>query len=395
MGELVPVHAFGINSDALFNDNFVVYDLERGQEQIAFPVGTQLAAFDTQSRTIGFFTSDLNGEELSIISLALSPDERWIAAAYCGRISDESQVFVYRTSNRRKIVQLGHKGRVSSLCFSGDSKSLISVTGESLQIWTWGSQKVEYSAAITGINRISCPPTVPGSAFLLSSTGRQHCRLWTTNGHRISYLRITLNEAEELKHDFRDHVWITNSVDKKLMIFAVIMVSLSKEYKDEDALSTTSVNLYKIIDGISSSRPRIEFDQTVNVEVKDAVKIATISMSCRGFVLGGTNGIYFYDKQRTSKQKYSFAKSGQIVNESYNEIISIKCRASDPNQLLLLSNTKTIYQVDSDISPYNCNDTLGKFLSSAGHVGSIYDIDCCVEKPYIVSFGKDGLVKIW
>ncbi len=388
MLDLSTSQVFGNNGP--LHDNFVVYSTEKGPDQIVFSAGCLLGSWNVQTRTTKFFESKQQKGEVD--ALTISPDDKWIAAA-CRETSGDSKLIVYRTSNRKRAANLTQKGRVRSLCFTGNSKQLICAGEDSIFIWSWESNTLDFSATFSGtISKISCPPKFSGPTLLMTSTGKNHSRLWMANSsHRISNTRINLTEAEEIRYDFRDHTWLTNIGSKKSLLLAIVMEPHARKSSPCEA---SSINLYKIYDGISSSRPRLEFDQTINTGLEKGVKIATISLTPKGFAVGSSKGISFFDHKLDSEGKISFINAGQAKTDDNETIFTIKRSKSESNTLFLLTNRFKIYQTDVDDVLYS-NDAFEEIISEAGHVGGVDDMDCCVEKPYIVSCGKDSKVKIW
>ena len=49
-----------------------------------------------------------------------------------------------------------------------------------------------------------------------------------------------------------------------------------------------------------------------------------------------------------------------------------------------------------NISEFEVADSSPRtFIAGTGHKEGIVDLDCCLEKPYIVTCGSDNTVKVW
>ena len=386
--ELTPSHAFGIQGP--IRDNILVYSDSRAIEHVVYPVGCHIVCFDSESYSTRFFEQPTNYG--LVTALAIAPNEKNIAAAYRATIGDGANVVVYRTNGKR-VASLVHRSRVTSLCFSGDQ--LIGSAEDSMNIWSWETEKLSFSTSITtgNITRVSCPPTQGSSNLLVSSTGKGHCRLWIANArHRLTNSIIPSPNTEQ-KYDYRDHTWLTTLGTDQTLFLAIVTEPLSKD--GNPCSEETKVCIYKVTDGTSSSRPRVELDQTIQTELRKGIQITTILAfrSSPGFALGGSKGtVITYDYHHDGGSHQNFVNKKRLSKESNGTVVSIQNSKED--RLLIYSDENIIHELD--IGEFEGErSTFTDFLTNAGHSRGIDDMDCCMEKPLIVSCGKDKAVKIW
>ena len=402
--QIVPYHAFGINGP--IRDNIVTYRDSKDSDHVIFSAANFVVSLDSETKSTRFFEQPPGTANGEITALSISRNEKNIAAAYAHRATsgDGAQVFIYRTSNRKRVASLVHRSKVTSMCFSGDSKQLIVAAEDSLNIWSWENQKLDFSAAFEGnITRVSCPlGQFSASTLLIASTGQGYCRLWmsiASTRHHLTNSMIT--PVLEQKYDYRDHAWLSNvDANDQTLFLAIVTEPLSKD--DNGVFNVpcpqeTTVNIFKIVDGISSSRPRVELNQSVQTNLRKGVQIMCIAAtrSSPGFALGGSNGtLLLFHQEDDCDGKPTFTNTKRLANENHGAIISIQNRNIHEETLLICSEDKRIYELDvGELQDTNCSCT--DFYIETGHLGGIDDLDCSIDKPYLVSCGKDRAVRIW
>lgn len=394
--ELVIDHAFGIHGP--IRDNVLVYatsdSSNRSNNLIIYPVGSRLAAYEPSSRNIEYFNSRAMQD---ITALALSSNQKFVAASNQCYLGDGVEVNVFRTENRRRTNTLLHKKKITSLCFSGDSKQLIAASEGSIVIWAWKNEKVDFSASINSdITRIACPvPLSSAEGLLFSSSGYGHMRLWRTSTsarQRLNNFMVLPSQAKEQQFNFQDHTWIGQGSNKTRLL-AVIMEPFYKGVVDSSCSGDTTVVIYNVCDLDSSSRPEFQVEDSVQL----CSKIITIAPFAHdlGFYLGGSMGqVFAFERKKERKGEYVYLKTKHFNGDIDESFISISVCERD--RLFLFSDSMCLYTVDpNELEGDNLTLLVDK-SPSGGHKGGIRDMDCCMEKPLITSCGKkDRCIRVW
>lgn len=400
--KLSPFHTFGING--CIRDNIVVYNDSKGTEQVVFPVGSNLVAYDSETKSTSFFEAQKHqvAHNRPPTALAIAPSEKFIAIALSGLDGEGGLVVVFKTATRKKVISMLNRSRVKSMCFSCDTKHLICACEDSINVWLWENNKLDFSAAITGnITRVASSLShFSPSTSLFVTSGKGHNRLWiASNRQRLSNTKLTQTETNESKFQYEDNAWLTTGDKEQDMLLAVIAVPLEKDQNGMLSVpchQDSIVNIYRISDGISSSRPRVEHDQTVALELQKEMQATTITglRSSPGFAIGATTGtILLYEYQEIAGNQKTYIKTRQISNGDDSPVVSILNRNIHDDRLMIYCHNR----IDIlNISEFEVADSSPQtFIAGTGHKEGIVDLDCCLEKPYIVTCGSDNTVKVW
>jgi WD40 repeat protein len=103
------------------------------------------------------------------------------------------------------------KGDFVSVCFSGDSKYLITVsTDRTIVVWSWEKEKIVTSSTVVGdCTRVSCPPLSTTSNLQITTSGPGHLRVWTFNPADSMMKPNALVPQSKESETFADHTWLT------------------------------------------------------------------------------------------------------------------------------------------------------------------------------------------
>jgi WD40 repeat protein len=398
--QVTPTHAFGIHGP--IRDNIVIYKHDRDKEGVIFPVGSQLVAFDPEENKMNFFERKQNDND-AITALALSSTKNQVvAAAFYGSSNDGAQIRICKTNNRQNISTLLHRSKINSMCFSGDSKLLICASEESITIWSWEKEKLDYSESITGsITRLSCPlQSITSFDLLISSTGTCHARIWVASSrHRLNNFMIMQNKAKEQKFIFQDHTWLKSNDNEDNLRLAVVMEPRRKTTgSDSASLSDISIAIYQVNENPTSTRPSLDLEETICIDEK--IKIFSIApfQSSPGFYLGGSKGtLLAFEREQDRNGEVTFTKSHHLRQDMDENFISVQAFNTNNDNLLVLSDAMKLYTccIGNSENPKDDENVFIPFISN-DHCGGIVDIDCSLEKSLLVSCGGiENKILIW
>ena len=399
--DLVPTHAFGIHGP--IRDNILVYKHDRDTKRFIFPVGSQLVSFDPKDNQMEFFDMKKNHHG-PMTAMALSPSQKVVATASCGNnLSDGAQIHIFKTLNRRRITTLPHRSKINSICFSGDSRYLICASEDSINIWSWEKEKLDYSESITGcITRLACPTqhmNITSSELLFSSTGTSHARIWMASSrHRLNNIMIMPNQAKEQKFIFQDHVWLRNSDSEDPLRVAVVMEPRRRSVGCETAnLSDISVVIYQVNDNTTSSF--LDMEATIPLSLDRNVQIFSIApFRSTGFLLGGSKGtILVFDYEQGRNGEATFVKSHHLKKETDESFTLVQGLLGNTESILAVSDAMKVYTccVSNSLSENVCDEIFSSLISNTHH-GGVVDIDCITEKPLMVCCGgMNNIISVW
>jgi len=129
----------------------------------------------------------------------------------------------------------------------------------------------------------------------------------------------------------------------------------------------------------------------------------TIAKSSRGFILGGTNGLFsVYEKTSDRKDPYMHIKSFYIPQESFS---SLTVSATDEHVVCLSTSPPSSGSGSRLVSfPLGAVDVMAESDAAASivpvspgglHSGSVIALSTCLQKPYVASVGSDRTLRIW
>lgn len=390
--DLVPTHAFGVHGP--IRDNILVYKHDRGANRFIFPVGNQLVTFDPKDNQMEFFDRK-KYHHGHMAAMALSPSQKIVATAFCGNnVGDGAQIHIYKTLNRKKITTLSHRSKINSICFSGDSRYLICASEDSINIWSWEKEKLDYSESITGsITRLACPPqpmNITSSELLFSSTGTSHARVWIASSrHRLNNVMIMPNQAKEQKFIFQDHVWLKNIDNEDVLRFAAVMEPRKRNAGcDTINLSDISVVIYQVNGNTTSSF--LDMEATIPITLDRNVQIFSIApFRSTGFLLGGSKGtILAFDLEQERNGDATFVKSHHLRKDTDESFTSVQSLVGNEESIVAVSDAMNIYIccISNSSDQTYCNDAFRSLIPNTHH-GGVVDIDCITEKPLFVCCG--------
>lgn len=153
LGELILRHSHGIRPDI---PGCLLY---RDERTVIYPCGRNLVVEETDSHRQAFIPYAGDHGEDGITAMAITPNRRFLAVA---EQHSPAVVTVWdlQTSRRRKVIasKEGHSQKIVSMCFSPDSKYLVTQGGRpewALTYWNW--EKPKFMASVKSTNSLSSP----------------------------------------------------------------------------------------------------------------------------------------------------------------------------------------------------------------------------------------------
>ncbi|GMH81547.1 hypothetical protein TrVE_jg1075 [Triparma verrucosa] len=385
------VHGFGVHGPIRDNVVFVNAEKENAQvkEALLFPVGQLLCLFWADDNEMSFFQGSAPNVR-AILSLSLAPSKKMVAVCeQCGP-NDGAQCSVYfmRTKKRVKTViypKQSKDGNFTACCFTGDSQALITIAGSDMIIWDWMSQKVKHTISLgaTNVSRVSCPPTSISGQIQITTSGKQHLRIWSVSGDAAVKPVPIFKEHEH----FVDHCWL--NTDGGIQRMAAVTEGTSAEMGGQ---RIGTVLLFQSID----EPPYLEYRRTMTVLLRGSTRIETIAASSRGFILGGNNGFFsVYEKTDDRKDPYMHIKTFYCGKESFS---SICCNHNDEQVVAFSKNCRLLSfplgSVDM-IDEAQAESSFLDIIPGGSHEGSIINTSVCAQKPLLATVGSDRTVRIW
>ncbi len=405
--ELDLHHCFGLHGP--IRDNILVYQSNdtnnQNVEHLMFPVGNQVVDFLNNDKTMKFFRLE-NISSFSKISLmCLSQDAKYLgicSESYSDSttVGDGTQIRIYSVSSHRKVKTLFHRNIITAMCFSDDSKQLIMTSEESLLIWSWEKEKIEYTSPIEGgkITRIRFPPSQTTSILTFSTSGPSHLRLWIGSPRqRIHNSLIMQSQSKEQKYNFVDHTWLMN--DKKNYQLLVVILNPYPTKATFEERST--VMIYKLCNDENTQKPVMFLEQTFDVGIPSGGNVLSIASFKKslGFYLGGSDGyLGIFEKKEDRKGDCTFQETETQYIEKKDDIIIMK-PGTDDDKLYLFSDKLNIYvhsMSSMDTYGFEFSGNFFDILNGGKHYGGIIDCDICdTGRPLFVTCSDDCSIRMW
>ena len=380
--------SFGFSSVSI-RDNFVVFN-SNGTDKFIFLNGQRLVTLDPKSNTTQFFTP---AEPLKVTALIISQNEKYVAISSEEYQNEIVKIVIYNVNSRKRLSTLIHREKVTAICFSPDSRHLISTTVSSINVWDWEKGKIVHTNVFQSLcTRLSFTKDeyiLP--SLVVCTSGPRYCRLWVASAslQTLSNIKIVSTERYELNTNFIDHAWIPNC-DADKTTLAVIVGPL-------DENSTTfphSVQIYSIQKGDNiAARHRVEIQQEINIQFEP---YAIISLKTPGFAISGSNGMVQLYKIRAKTKGISVYAITKEYTGSSDRIFHTIQRSKVSSDLFIFDITnRRICNILLDVRQEN-SISLKPSTNRAGHIGGVRDMDTCIDRPLIVSCGcNDGIINVW
>lgn len=369
-------HIFGLKSDVANNIHFVE------DNQVLYPAGHNIIIYNLHTKTQRFIHgSDVNGLQgrTEITALAVSPNKRYVAIAERGRERAVCHVYDVRKLKKRKTLNTSevHSREFTSLCFSPDSKFLLTQGGSSthgnelvLVNWLWSKSK---AIQITPIETRNQPiyqcSFCPADPTLVCVTGRNVLKFFRVDNSATILSEIEASMLGKESQDYLCHEWLGG---KKLVVG-----------------TRAGTLLY-----FENTMLRAQLDQNNSMAGGIAGKsVEVVAAYSKGFVVGCDEGmlkVFEADPESHYKLVRIFTVDGNPVR-----VKSIAISPSDEDVVLSMENQQlfVLEQFDSDMS--RSEEMKFKPLAVPFHCGAITGLDVCTRKPEIVTCGMDKSIRVW
>lgn len=380
--------SFGFSSTLSIRDNFVVFKAN-GTDNFIFVNGQRLVTLEPKSNTTQFFTQ---AEPLQVTSLVISQNEKFVAVSSESHRDENVKIIIYCISSRKRVSTLSHKEKVTAICFSSDSRYLISTTTSSVNVWDWNTGKVMLTNVFQSYcTRLSCAKDeLLPSTVVVCTSGPRYCRLWTSFSHKLSNFKIVSTEQYESNNNFIDHVWISNS-DANKTILAVLVGPLGDNSTNQ---VPHCVQIYSVQKNTNAAaRLRVEMYQEIKIEFKTN---AITSLSTSGFVVSGCNGlIHVYENRSKTKGIPVYVNTKKNLGSSERIFQTVQQSKVSSNLYIADTTNRNICEIcvdDKDITSLIVTPS----THGTSHIDGVRDMDTCIDRPLLVTCGyDDGIVNVW
>lgn len=391
---------FGIGIESIVGRDHVIL-LEshfNSTSSLIIPVGRKLGVLKVGSdgsQSMQFFPLTYNVMEIT--ALTISSDRKYVAV--CVRLDDgRAQTIVHRLrdfQNRKAPFKTLEREKVSLsltyICaaFSGDSKQLILSCSNSIEVWKWEQEKVQYAASIQNSqpSRVLCAPFSSIQSPLFTTSGKGHMRMWTAfAGDRFCNKTLMSRMSDEKFIDVCDHIWL-RSQDNSTETGRLVAVSRGQQ--DNEYIAITFHFTRNVDKFVVKQHARTAIDTNL---VRGKTLINCISPFFDGFLVSGSLGfIASFQPKKDDNSKFIQLNAIQTNQE---DIFSCASCAVDNNQIILYSDkSKRMYSCFQ--SPQLEREQLIEIFPNQFHSESIIDCDVLEPQRLCITASKDNCVKIW
>ncbi|KAI8901791.1 hypothetical protein BC833DRAFT_76653 [Globomyces pollinis-pini] len=391
-------HVFGLKASTTGNLFFL------DEQTVIYPAGANVIFYNHDTKTQRFIHLSEKAEDMTTITV--SPNKKWLAIGEQGK---KPQCVIHELTSFRKrkalsIPDLEAKEFVS-ICFSGDSKFLVTQSGGPdwlLHFWSWEKSKILASVrttnqeknAITSFQRDDKKDSTYGAVVYqclmnpmdntqISVVGNGIFRIY-----RFSEGQLKLSSNPKIdQRNVLCHTWTTEdrvicgTEDGKVMIY--------------------------------DSSGELKFDFLHTHTLSQTVKaVHVVLTSTKGILLGLSEGsIALYEKgeelnstgpastMMTTTQalnnKDMYRKSREFgLTDEPSTILKLAINPTDDYFIAASENSQLYFSLlsNADVKGDECK--LDPFAQSFHH-SQITGIDTCIRKPLVVTCSTDRSIRVW
>ena len=373
----------------------------------------------------------------------MSPNKRYVAVAERGVERGLINVYDVRTLKKKKTLynttDMKSKEYVS-LCFSPDSKNLLSQGGApdwTCINWLWGKTKPVQTLSLAQqyagsssvgiqVNTVSFCPVDPTIICVSGRNILQFLRIENLASTRFKSIELSMYGRPI--EDYTCHTWVGSSA-------AANIASASSPIVEPSSPSSSSINaassspsiaspvtqasgatrrlIVGTSDGqllyIENSHLRGTLRTTLELDHMETTSIATrlnasafsaprsiesLQSYSNGFIVGCDSGVvktYVLDES----DSYTLARSFHIEDHQKAKVKALGISPSE-DHLVCFTEDQQIYTLKNfhtDI--LKSEDMKFEPLSVHFHTGPITGLDTCVRKPIVVTCGVDKTIRVW
>jgi len=367
-------HVFGFRSDV--NDGIHFVD----ESSALFAAGHHIVIHNLDNQEQIFCECMNHGPDLpqqGICALDVSASKKYCAVAEKSEHGPVISIIVCTTEKmrvKRKLENMEVQSRdVISVRFSpGDEKHLLVLCGEPdwvLLCFHWEKQKLVHR--LKHVNRTSDVLTsasfCPMEPNLVVVTGNSQIRFFKTDGAEFRLQQTNLSKKDN--NDYTCHSWDN---EKRLLVGTYsgeILVFEGHEFKGA-------------------------FEIGANVS-----PISSIVCTAKGFACGCENGVLLcFEKGGDEKELYHLVKKISFQNEVSNsgnssQIEHLAISPTEENLIVTLHDNQLFLINLANLEIVDVNSLQPLFAPV--HRNTVYSLDVCVRKPFLVTCGADRFIRIY
>jgi WD40 repeat protein len=358
-----------------------------------------------QSKLQRFIHGSQNSEgpqaKNEITAIAVSPNKRFVAVAEKGEERAIIVIYDVRTLKKRKKLRQPTSASATggamkqheyvSLCFSADSKSLLSQGNgpdHVLVNWLWEKAKplqISKVNATLDLTQCSFAPNPTPEMALVAVTGSELLQFFKldANSTHLTPIQHTLKDgdggggAEEKdgddagvkrvsKHVFTVHVWVTA---KRCIVGT----------ENGDLLLFDNA-FYK---------------QTLQTSPSAGVPVSSIATTNLGFVVGmADGGVFVYESH--AGHVYKRTRAYAVPDNANGAAVTGVAISPNDDSLAVTTSTSQAWCMSLfNTDAVRAEEMRFQRLGCANHNGKVTGMDVCARKPLVVTCGVDKTVRVW
>lgn len=386
---------FGVCEDV--KDGIHYFD----ENYIVWVAGKSLILHDTQLGTqeIVLCTQTCEG----VTAMTLSSSHRLLAVAEAGR-NPSIVIYLFDPTSsprlrRRSVLHIPDVGSSEyvSLSFSRDGCHLVALGGfPEWKLVYWDVEKHKMLAHCSALGNafaakdprhLSQCSIAPHSNSLICVTGRERVRFFTfIDGHLSASSDPTWGIEDKDTH-YLSHSWMIGE-DGRLIVST-----------DNGDLLLFENQIYRYPLPLSPS---------------DGIAITALISYSKGFACGGDMGLITIFERTRSKEMYRKVRSFRFAADGSSgatadlttsskvggDVPIIRAFSLTPPPaeefLAFLTSTKQIYHLNLPNADFTkAEDMIFQPVGQPFHSGSVVGVDTCIQRPLVVTAGRDGDIFLW
>lgn len=341
--------------------------LHTGETSIAFPTGRHLSIYNTETKEMSFLLQ--NDDVAEMTAIATSYNRKYLGVCEV-RVNGEGQVTIYNAASEKRVRSLQHPDckTFSALCFSSDSKFLLTVGGApdyTLVYWSWFQSKVVATVRVNlEIKRVSFSPL---DNVQIAASGPGLLKVFRLQESTLKGFNLVSGKAAT--QNFTDHAWAPG----------------------DRLLATTDHGDVLVFE---QGEPRC----TVKSRLSGS-RIHSIATYSSGFIIAGSEGrMSVYEKSDTrekgdDKEPYHHFKTFKSTDS--HDIVGLSVSPAEENLAVFFSSNQVALFPIANIDILKEDQHHFSFVGAGFHSQAITGLDVCVRKPLVATCGADKSVRIW